>query len=36
MKQLEKAEKISITLPPDMLNAIKKKVSSGATALQAK
>jgi len=30
MKQPEKAEKISITLPPDMLNDIKKKVSSGA------
>ncbi len=30
MKPPEKAEKISITLPPDMLNAIKNKVSSGA------
>jgi len=30
MKHAEKAEKISITLPPDMLNAIKSKVNSGA------
>ncbi len=30
MKQPDKAEKISITLPPDMLNTIKNKVNSGA------
>lgn len=30
MTQTEKAEKISITLPPEMLAAIKSKVQSGA------
>ncbi len=30
MAQPDKAEKISITLPPDMLNMIKEKVESGA------
>ena len=29
MKRTDKAEKISITLPPDMLGAIKKKVEAG-------
>lgn len=29
MKQTEKAEKISVTLPPEMLAAIKEKVQSG-------
>ena len=28
--QQEKAERITITLPPDMLSAIKKKVGSGS------
>lgn len=28
--QQEKAERITITLPPDMLNSIKKKVNAGA------
>ena len=30
MAHTDKAEKISITLPPDMLNDIKEKVQSGA------
>lgn len=30
MKNIEKAERISITIPPDMLLSIKEKVSSGA------
>lgn len=32
MKHTDKAEKISITLPSDMLNLIKEKVKSGAYA----
>jgi antitoxin ParD1/3/4 len=32
MKRTDKAEKISITLPPDMLNIIREKVKDGAYA----
>ena len=32
MKYADKAEKISITLPPDMLNIIREKVKEGAYA----
>ena len=32
MKRTDKAEKISITLPPDMLNIIREKVKGGAYA----
>ncbi|MCO6433353.1 type II toxin-antitoxin system ParD family antitoxin [Nitrosomonas nitrosa] len=32
MKHTDKAEKISITLPPDMLNIIREKVKDGAYA----
>lgn len=32
MKSTDKAEKISITLPPDMLNIIREKVKDGAYA----
>ena len=36
MKLIDKAEKISITLPPDMLNIIREKVKDGAYASQAR
>lgn len=32
MKRVDKAEKISITLPPDMLNIIREKVKDGVYA----